>query len=179
MNSSPKISLSFYKKIFFLLTISLPFGAFAQETNYKSYSLFVYNFTKYMEWPGDRSGDFVISVLGDSKIISELKNLASTKKVSGRPIIVKVVKDASELSDCHLLFISTAKSNQIKQVNEKFKGKPTLVVAERDGLTKKGAGVDFFMDEDESLKFGLNQKEVESHSIKVAGTLLKLAELVN
>jgi hypothetical protein len=65
-------------------------NAKAQETDYKAYSLFVYNFMKYVEWPEAQSkGDFVIAVLGDSPINKELENLAASKKLKGRNIVLK------------------------------------------------------------------------------------------
>jgi len=62
----------------------------AQETDYKAYTLFIYNFMKYIEWPEAQSkGDFVIAVLGDSPVNKELQTLAAGKKLKGRNIVLK------------------------------------------------------------------------------------------
>src|SRR3954470_9508528 len=84
----------------------------AQETDYKAYTLFIYNFMKYVEWPEAQSkGDFVLAVLGDSPISKELQTLAATKKLKGRNIVVKKVDTPEQAEGCQLLFIPSSKSS--------------------------------------------------------------------
>ncbi|MBC7865885.1 MAG: YfiR family protein, partial [Bacteroidia bacterium] len=67
----------------------------AQDVDYKAYTLFVYNFMKYVEWPpANSSGDFIVGVLGESQILKELQGLAATKKIKGRNIIIKKINTA-------------------------------------------------------------------------------------
>src|ERR1700740_2397343 len=69
----------------------------AQDVDYKAYTLFVYNFMKYTEWPEAQSkGDFVIGVLGSSPIQKELETLAATKKIKGRTILIKKITTVEE-----------------------------------------------------------------------------------
>ena len=155
-------------------------NAVAQETDYKSYSLFVYNFMKYVEWPEANSkGEFVIGVLGDSPISSELQTLAASKKLKGRTIVLKKCNTPEEAAGCHLLYISSSKSGVLKTVRETFKDKPILIVGEREGLAKKGAGLSFVTLDDDELKFDINKKEIEQHQLKIASSLVNLGILVN
>lgn len=147
----------------------------AQQTDYKAYSLFVYNFMKYTEWSGDAAkGDFVIGVLGDSPIMKELNTLASSKKLKGRNIVVKKFTTAEECSGCHLLYVASGKSSMLKGLREALKTKPVLIVGEREGLANKGAGISFVTLEDDTLKFDINKKEIEQHGLKVASQLIQL-----
>ena len=74
-----------------LFTIVVSNKLTAQSTNYKAYSLFVYNFMKYVEWPEEEStGDFIVGLIGDSKIKEDLIVLANNKKLKGRKIVFKV-----------------------------------------------------------------------------------------
>ena len=62
-----------------LLAFSL-LPAFAQT--YRMHSVFIYSFTRYVQWPAAyNQGDFEILVLGDSPILEELKAMAQAKKV--------------------------------------------------------------------------------------------------
>ncbi len=152
----------------------------AQETDYKAYTLFIYNFMKYVEWPEAQSkGDFVVAVLGDSPITKELQTLASTKKLKGRNIVIKKVNTPEETAGCNLLYISSAKSASVKILKEQTKDKPVLIVGEREGLAKKGAGLSFVTLEDDELKFDINKKEIEQHQLKISGSLLSLGIVVN
>jgi hypothetical protein len=151
--------------------------ACAQDADYKAYTLFLYNFMKYIEWP-DASGDFVIGVVGDSPIKKELVTLSETKKAKGRRIVVKVIAVPDDAVGCNMVYIPSSKSSMLKPIAEKTKSKPVLIVGEREGLAKKGAGISFVVDDDDALKFDLNKSTLESQSLKVANILVQLAILV-
>ena len=83
---------------FFLILLSN--ALWAQDEMFKS--LFIYNFTKNIEWPsGYNSGDFIITVIGSSPIILELKKIAKLKKVGTQTIVIKEVNDVSAIQKCH------------------------------------------------------------------------------
>ena len=152
--------------------------AFCQEVDYKAYTLFLYNFMKYIEWPADQTGDFVIGVLGDSPIKKELQTLAETKKVKGRKIVIKIITVPDDAIFCNMIFIPSAKSAQLKPIAEKVKGKAVLIVAEREGLAKKGAAISFAVNDDDALQFDFNKSVLDSQSLKIANLLMQLGELV-
>ncbi len=151
--------------------------AFSQDADYKAYTLFLYNFMKYIEWP-DATGDFVIGVMGDSPINKELITLSETKKAKGRKIVVKVISTPEEAAGCSMVYIPSFKSSMLKLVFEKTKNKPVLIVGKREGLAKKGAGISFVIDDDDALKFDMNKSVLDSQSLKVANLLVQLAILV-
>ncbi len=152
----------------------------AQELNYKAYTLFVYNFMKYIEWPENVSkGDFVLGVMGDSRVSEELIELAKTKKAKGRTIIIKKISSAEEALNCHMVYISSSKSSTIKTLKEKVKGKPVLIVGEREGLAGRGAALSFATLDDDVLKFDINKNVIEQHSLKISSSLLALGIVVN
>jgi len=152
-------------------------GCHAQDADYKAYTLFLYNFMKYIEWP-DATGDFVIGVVGESPITKELTTLAENKKAKGRKIVVKIISTAEEAPGCSMVFIPSAKSSMLKPIFEKTKSKPVLIIGEREGLAKKGAAISFVIDDDDALKFDLNKSVMDSQSLKVANLLMQLAILV-
>lgn len=152
----------------------------AQDVDYKAYTLFVYNFMKYVEWPEAQSkGDFVLCIMGDSPIKNELMGLASTKKLKGRNIIIKTISKPEEAAGCQLLYVPGSKSGNIKILKEQMTGKPILIVAEREGLAKKGAELSFVTLEDDALKFDINKKEIELHQLKISSQLITLGILVD
>ncbi len=153
--------------------------ATAQETNYKAYSVYVYNFIKYIEWPEEsKKGDFVIAVIGNSPVLAELKNLAATKKANGQNIVIKQYATVAEVQQCHIVYISSNKSSVLKEALEKTKNMSALMIAEREGLAKKGAGINFVTMEDETLKFEVNKKVIEAHNLKIPKVLFSLGLVV-
>jgi YfiR/HmsC-like len=54
----------------------------ADAQTYQLHSVFMYSFTRYIQWPEESNqGDFEIHVLGDSPILAELKKMSESKKV--------------------------------------------------------------------------------------------------
>ena len=53
-----------------------------------------------------------------------------------------------------------------------------LLIAEREGLAKKGAGINFVTMEDETLKFEVNKKVIEAHNLKIPKMLFSLGLVV-
>ena len=163
-----------------LFTIVVNNKSTAQSTDYKAYSLYVYNFMKYVEWPEEESkGDFIIALIGDSKISDDLKRLASSKKLKNRNIVFKTFKAIDDITFCHLLYVSASKSSAIKTINLKFANKPVLIVGEREGTIYKGAALSFVTTDEDELKFDISKKELENHKLKIASSLIKLGILVN
>ena len=168
-----------YTGLFMLMFQLISFRAAAQDVDYKAYSLFVYNFMKYIEWPEPNTkGDFIVAVLGDSPIYKELQTLAANKKLKGRNIVVKKFSTAEECTSAHLVYVASSKSSLAKTLKELTKGKPVLIVGEREGLAKKGAGLSFVTLEDDVLKFDINKKEIESRTLKIANSLISLGIVI-
>ena len=180
MFTHPKFKVFFYLLASTcLLNLCSINKARAQDVDYKSYTLFVYNFIKYIEWPEtDSQGDFVIGVMGESPVYTELQGLASAKKVRGRNIILKQLSKPEEAQGCHLIYIVDNKSSMLKKLEEFALNKSILLVAEREGLAKKGAAFSFVTMDDDVLKFEINKSAIEKHALKIPPVLLALGLIV-
>ena len=102
----------------------------------------------------------------------------SNKKAKGRKIVVVNVASPADALLCNMIYISSKKSADLKAIAEKIKGKAVLIVAEREGLAKKGAGISFMIDDDDALKFDINKSVMDAQSLKIAQMLLRLGILV-
>ena len=149
------------------------------DTNAKIKSLFIYNFTKYIEWPVEKEqGNFVIGVIGDyPTLIQELKTMAETRKKGSQTIEISILDGAQDINDCHILFVESGKSNQLPEVINKIKGKNILLVADGLGLAKKGAGISFY-DSESRQKMEINPQNVQKYQLKISSQLIALATVV-
>lgn len=153
----------------------LHFSSKAQTTDYRFHSVFIYNFTKYIQWPESyQSGDFIIGVLGNSPISTELEKLAANKTVGKQKIVIQRFKSINEVGTCHILFVPGPGSNNFDSVKEKLKGKSTLVITEKSGLAQKGSGINFILLENK-WKFELNESATQSAGLKVSRELSQMA----
>lgn len=145
----------------------------AQTTNYQVFSLFVMNIARYSEWPG--AGDELhIAVLGKSKTYDELLKYAG-KGVNGRKIVITQVDNMSDVGNAHILYLSDGKSSLIDDIVKSTQGKSVMIIAEREGLFKRGAGFSFYINENNNLRFDINNTELEKRNIRVAKNLSTLA----
>lgn len=151
--------------------------AHSQEKDYKAYTLFLYNFMKYVEWPNN-DGDFIIGITGESPVKKELQELAKNKKAKGRKIVVISIVNPGDALLCNMVYIPSQKSSEMKLILEKVKGKSILIVAEREGMAKKGAAFSFAIDDDDALKFDINKTVLEIQGLKIAHILMQLGEIV-
>ncbi|MBU0488447.1 MAG: YfiR family protein [Bacteroidetes bacterium] len=148
----------------------------AQDTYYQSQSLFIYKFTKYIIWPKNMtSGNFVICVYGNSPVVKELETMAALKKAGkGQNIVIVQVQTLDNLPKAHILYIPSSKSRELADIMEKTKKAGVLIIAEREGLAKKGAVINFMTTEDELLKFEINVARLKEQLLDIMPELLKL-----
>tara|TARA_R110002072_G_scaffold188947_6_gene345767 strand:- start:957 stop:1553 length:597 start_codon:yes stop_codon:yes gene_type:complete len=150
------------------------------DTNAKIKAVFIYNFTKYIEWPSDyQKGEFTIGILGDNDALyDELDKMSKVKKVANQSFSIQKYKSISEVKNPHILYIPNDSSTDLSQAVSKLKTKSTLIVTEAPGLARKGSSINFIV-EGNRQKFELNKSTTESHNLKVASALENLAVLVN
>jgi hypothetical protein len=148
------------------------------DTNSKMKAIFIMNFTKLIEWPQPyREGNFVVGVIGESPLFNELSEMAKTKKVANQSLQIKKFSSPSEISNCHILYLSKDESGEISEVIKKIKTNSTLIITEETGLVDRGAGINFII-KDNRQKFELNKKNVEKYKLKVSSNLESLAFIV-
>jgi hypothetical protein len=142
---------------------------------------FIYNFTKFVEWPADtftsKTQPIVIGVLGTSGLTSELATIVEGRKVNGRPIIVRTVTDGSELAPTQVLFVAQVEDGRFAALEPLIGGAPILTVGESAAFAAAG-GAFRFVQHEGKLRFEINMTSVENRGLKVSGELQKLATVV-
>lgn len=166
------------KKILALgLFICIAYTVSAQTTNYQVHSLFVMNIAKYSTWPS-ATGEFHIVVFGKSKIYDELLKQVTGKNINGLSIKVTQTDNIADVSNAQIVFLADGKSSSLSDIVKATEGKSVMVIAEREGLFKKGAGFSFVLMDNNTLRYDINNGELEKRNIKVSKNLASLANSV-
>src|ERR1044072_7693001 len=154
-------------------------NVFAQDRPlHEVYSMMVFNFTKYVQWPDHAgAGEFVIGVIGNNDVYNTLNGWYGGKPRGSKTYVIKKFNSAADITDCHVVFIDKAKNAEFDAVNNRVKGKGTLVITDKNGLGEKGSGINF-KTVDNKLKFELNQKAIDASNLKVSGALSSMAILI-
>ena len=159
--------------LFFIFTEN---QAFAQESIYKLHSLFIYNFTKHVQWE-NVTGDFTIGVFGNDIALKVLKENLTNKKFGDKNIRIIPIAGLGDVKVCQMVY--APKSNQSKIIDLISQGNfdNTLVVTE-DDLIKNGADISFFIS-GTRLNFKISKKNIEAKGLKVSSSLLSLGQVVD
>ncbi len=156
----------------------LPLQAQDQKDNYRVYAGLLYHFTKYVEWPTNKqAGDFVIGVYGDREMLEATQMLMKNRSVSNQKITVKRITNDEDFAKCHIIFVERSFSHKFRNIYSHVKTGNVLLITEGYDLAKKGAGINFVI-QDDRLKFEMNKTAIEGAGLKVSNELLKLSILV-
>lgn len=148
----------------------------SEEVNAKIKAIYIYNFTKYIEWPTTyREGNFVIAIVGsNSALLNELSKMANSKTVGSQKFEIRNISSCNITDKYNIVYVSSENSGQLTDVINKVKGKSTLIVTDKPGLAKQGSGINFFIDGSKQ-KIELNKANIEKYKLKVASTLVEMA----
>jgi len=149
--------------------------AYMQTTIPKAQTLFIYNFSRLIEWPANyRTGNFIIGILGTSDVATELEAYTKGKKVGTQNIEIIRYKTPSEIQNCHILFIPFARTKQVLEVIAAMSGKSTLIITEKSGALDDGAAINFVIMQDK-LKFELKAENANKYGIKFSAKLQEMS----
>ncbi len=145
---------------------------------YKMKAVFVFNFTKYIQWPdNDTSETFEIAIIGNSNIINPLKEIAKNKLINKKKIKIISCKDIQDINIPHILFISTSEKKNLDKILQKVKNKNILTISDSKEFANKGVTINFVIVKGK-IKFEINTHAIESTGLQISSQLLKLAILV-
>ncbi len=143
----------------------------AQEDKFKA--IFIYNFTKQIEWPASESnGDFVICVVNQDDVFEQVKSLAQGKLVNDKTISVIGVKNINDIPDCQILYLPSSESiaGIISSAVAKVGSAATLIVSDKPGALEYGSCINFVM-VDYKIKYEINKKAIEDRNMKVLNSM--------
>ncbi len=143
--------------------------------------LFLFNFTKYVEWPEDvfdsPTAPLIIGFTGDRKLADSLRTLAANKTYKGRPIEIFNEVNVETASGCHILFLSEAGSKNTEALLAPLRSPPGLKVGESDDFTRLG-GIIRFNRNDDKVRLEIKTAAVETSRLKLGAKLLGVAAVV-
>lgn len=158
-----------------LLLFALP--APAQPQNELAVrAAFVYNLTKYVEWPRP-SSSLLIGVVGDGPMGDTLKQLAG-KTSESRAIKVVISPSDEAITKCNVLYISYQSPKKIKVVLDKVRRSNVLTVGEVESFAKEG-GIVGLVTVGDHVQIQVNLETAQENQLKISSRLLNLATVVH
>jgi hypothetical protein len=142
---------------------------------------FLYNFTKFVEWPPDAFRDagapLVICIVGHDPFRQDLEAELRTRKVGDRPVEVRSQTSNDKLTACHVVFVPDTEKNQSDRILRGLEGSRTLTVGETEGFAVLGGIINLTV-EDNKVHFEINRLAADRAGLKIPSRLLSIAKIV-
>lgn len=156
-------------------------SVYAEERVYGEYEVkaaFIYNFTKFTEWPqGGRKREVNICVVGNDPFGKSLKEIQN-RMIHDKEVRVKHARLSGEMQGCHVLFISNSERNRVSQIVEALGNASVLTIGDTKGFAQQGVMVNFYTEYDK-IRFEINIGRVNKTGLKISSSLLRLAKIIH
>jgi len=150
----------------------------ALETDVKA--AFLYNFTKFVDWPRPPADaePFRLCVVSDDALMQSLERTIEGESVNGRPLKSLVPRTPAEARTCQMLFVGHAEGEREARLLSAVRDLPVLTVSDTNDFAVRGGGIEFVR-ENSRLRFDVNLPGAERAGIKISSRLLKVARRVH
>jgi hypothetical protein len=147
---------------------------YAQVAMDKAQANFIYNFTKFFDWPqAEKTGDFIIGVVGSKAVAGELEKVTAGKKNVTQNIVIKHFKSSDEITKCHVIYVGSFKSTALIDIHKKT-GLHCLIISNSLSAIEKGAIIQFIT-EDDRLKYAFSKQNALNHGLKFHSKISEMA----
>lgn len=170
--------------VLFALSWSLVATGSSAEPVTKEYQLkaaFLYNFTKFVEWPTNRftttNQPLVLGVLGDNPFGAELAKAVQGRTHNGHAIVVSNLAPTVFATNVHLLFVPRGQESSFEKQLAPLHTAGVLTIGESE-LFASQEGIITFTTEADKIRFEINLAATETTGLKISSKLLHLAKTV-
>jgi|GEM_PF-524011 len=122
-------------------------------TEYKYKAILIWNIARLVEWPKnsgieDPSKPLILGVIDEDPFEGYLKIYFSQKRLKGKRVEIRYLKEIEEIEECQILFISSEiNKKKLAGIIEYTSDKPILTFGDAEGYSRKGILVNFYLDE--------------------------------
>ena len=135
---------------------------------------YVYNFAKYIEWPGTAAQDPLRLCLPGNDRLGEAFNALEGRQAQGRAIHVLNGVPLGQLARCQIVFVGQGDAALLAAVIRSAAESPTLVVGDVDGFIDAGGGIGLVV-ADDRVQFEVNLEALQRAKLRASAQMLKLA----
>jgi hypothetical protein len=150
----------------------------AQSVNeYEIKAAFLYNFTRFVEWPPHSAGSFCIGIEGLDPFNGALENVVNGRSTAGKRIAVRRFKPGEETAACDMVFVAGSDLKKARAELAVIRGASVLTVGEAPGFCREGGVIEFAV-QDEKVRLTINLDAAQRAHLQISSKLLSLASVV-
>ena len=140
---------------------------------------YLFKFASYVEWPsGVFSTDddpIVVAVIGDEDLAAEIERVVAGKQVRGRPVVVRTLSSATEVSGVQMLFFGGVSNLVRERVLDAVRTEPVLTVSDERGVGGRGGTMIRFVTVEQRIRFAVAMEPIRASGVHVSALMLSAA----
>ncbi|HEX4050033.1 MAG TPA: YfiR family protein [Steroidobacteraceae bacterium] len=141
-------------------------------------AIFLYRFAGYVQWPmTDAQTNFVLAVMGADDVAARLQSLLADHPIHGLPAEVHRIHGLKSLGTAQVLYIGPDYDGNLAALTARLRGRPVLVVTDRDGALDTGSVVNFLM-QSGHVRFEVSMVAARQAGLTISSELLAVAQRV-
>lgn len=165
-----------------LLVDPSPAGAVASAgpSEQEVKAAFVYQFTRFVEWPpskGPSPSEFVVAVMDAEQFGAVAERALQGKSARDLPVTVRRISTLGEAPTARILFVGSGDAPRLAQILESVEGSGILTVGDSLDFAERGGMIGFRI-VDNRVRFDINVEEASRSGLKISSEVLKLARVV-
>jgi hypothetical protein len=146
----------------------------AMPSEYQVKAAFLYNFVKFVDWPGQRAGEVELCVIGRDPFGGALERAVEGKSLGGRAFTVRHITDPAAARSCQALFVGVSEAKRAAEIVESTRPWGVLTVSDIEGFLNRG-GMIAFETEGQRVRFRINVTAASGAGLRISSKLLQLA----
>jgi hypothetical protein len=169
-----------FSLVLFTVLLLAPSHA-ATPSEYQVKAVFLYNFSRFVEWPesafADPKSPFVVGVFGFDPFGADLDEAVRGESVRGHPLVVRRLRKTAEAADCQILFIHHSERDRLPEVLAAVDKRSTLTVSDLENGAKLGVMIRF-VTQSGRIRMRINPEAARAAQLTISSNLLRSAEIV-
>jgi hypothetical protein len=153
-----------------------------QTVQYPLKLAFIYNVTKFVEWPtgtfDSASSAVVICIVGHDPFPADAERELRSRMTGGRPVDLRKITALDDPGICQVVFITNADQKNTASILTKAENTSTLTVGENEGFVERGGVVNLAI-QDMKIHFEINTGAAKRKHLIISSRLLALAKIVS
>ena len=138
---------------------------------------YLFNFTRFVEWPGDipaPSEPFRLCVVADGTMTALIERTMRGEAVKGRTSATAVPASIEEARRCQILFVGRTEMSRVRPMLAALRDHPVLTVSDAARFADTGGMIEFVR-VDENVRFRVNLEAAKRSRISISSRLLRVA----
>lgn len=157
-----------------LAAMAAPAAPADSELQAKVEAAYLFNLTKFVEWPALPPNEVRICVLGADAVGSMVTGL-SGRPVRDRPLKIEV-DSVADPTACQILFIGRGEA-RLPEILQRVRGAAVLTVSDAEDFARRGGMVGFYADGGR-IKLEINPDTARAANLRLSAKLLEVARTV-